>query len=89
MFCTGTNIILVLGFIVPKYFFPPGEMASSSFFEKDTSSGRQHNIGEKPSVILYTYIEVLAFTVPKYFFPPRGIISMQGHVPAPLHSRSL
>ena len=77
MFCTCTNIILVLGFIVPKYFFPPGGIASSSFFEKDTS-GRQHNVGEKPSVILYTYINLHAGTCKRFFLHPLTGACLEG-----------
>ena len=39
IFCICTNIILVLPFLVPKYFFPPGGIASSSFLEKKKTTG--------------------------------------------------
>ena len=39
----------------------------SKGFPNVTTSGRQYNIGEKPSVILYTYINLHAGLVPQSF----------------------
>ena len=69
IFCTCTNIILVLAFVVPKYFF----LHNRGMLRRSRCVLPLHFF-KKQKKTLY-FILVLTFTDPKYFFPPGGIAS--------------
>ena len=51
----------------------------SKGFPNVITSGRQYNIGEKPSVILYTYINLIKAGKSPQLYCTVTLIAMRGH----------